>query len=1097
MTVTAAPGTTFVGCTNNACANYNVTSGGNAVAITAVNVSAVAPSSTPNRFEAKIALTGSIGPNAAVTMVVSNATNTTTAGTANLSVFTTQDSAAVSRSYTIAPAAPSKLAFAQQPISTVPGRAITPAPTVQVQDIYGNAATASGVSVTLASNPTDSTMTGNVATTNAAGLATFSTLVMHQAGSYTLTASAAALTSATSSSFALYNTTTPGPFYVDAANGSDSGDGLSASTAFKTLTMAKAVVEEVNTTAISDITVNLLPGEFVLTSPLSLGPADSGFNGHQVIWQAANPANPPVISAAKAITPTAGHAWSYSSAKRLWSLSGVTNLNTRDLWINGHTSSRVHSCIGSEPCGSSNTYSSSELTMIDMASPPGSGPHYADTPTGMVHSFQNPSAVEFIYRSDSGRTGAPWTEPRCGVSSVTGTLITMDYCFTIGRGKMHPPNRVDQRINLPSEIENAFELFDPVANGNQWYWNPSTSTLYYQADRTSTEQTQAPTVVAGGLNGTLVSIAGTSTNPLTNLQFNHIAFEHTTWIDPSGPNGWIDGASGTQLTSYGTQGCPSLECKAKPPAAVETSNATNLRFDNDTFAHLGAAGLDLGTAVSNSTVTNSAFQDVGANGLMLGDFNGPSEAVPGNPPAINDSAVNNTFNPGPGGSYAAGNQYRGSVGIWAGYTTGLLLQHNQLHQLPYAGIHIGWGWNNLPPAGTPGPRGNQIVDNYVDHSDLWLWDGSPVYSVGDQPNQLIRGNVLTDAPQAPAGIYLDQGSEGVTILNNVVANVRYNQSPYTSPPGTSVAAGGVFVHACNPGTIQVINNFLDTLMAAGQLNAYSDGDAAACSISQNGGATLPRDALPASLLSGVGVPTGSPGAPPTTPGTPVSSLSAPRSQALSWTGSTDSTDAVTGYEVDATDPTFGTIVAAASAGTSATAVTASATGTQSFSVLARDAAGYLSSASAPLNVTPPADLALGRPATMLDANGTTLGASPSWTPAGVANDGDVTNSVTPDPTTANPSSTTPILWRLRIDLAATSALTSALVVMPTPAYASSWAFETSPDGTTWTRQATVTGFTGGSKQLTFSPSLSNVRHIRIVDLQNSSRQMAIAEVVVS
>src|SRR4029077_12213027 len=129
---------------------------------------------------------------------------------------------------------------------------------------------------------------------------------------------------------------------------------------------------------------------------------------------------------------------------------------------------------------------------------------------------------------------------------------------------------------------------------------------------------------------------------------------------------------------------------------------------------------------SNSTVTNSAFQDIGANGVMVGDINGPSQAVPGNPPAVNDSVVSNTFNPGLGDSYAAGNQYRGSVGIWAGYTTRLLVQYNQLSQLPYAGIDIGWGFNHTPPAGTPGPTGNQIIDNYVGHSMLWLWDGAPV-----------------------------------------------------------------------------------------------------------------------------------------------------------------------------------------------------------------------------------------------------------------------------------------------------------------------------------------------------------------------------------
>jgi hypothetical protein len=99
---------------------------------------------------------------------------------------------------------PVGLAFGQQPSNTTAGSAISPAPTVSIQDEHGVQVPGSTalVTMTLSSNAFVGTSTTQV---NAvAGLATFSNLVITQAGTYTLTASATlanGLTSTVSQSF--------------------------------------------------------------------------------------------------------------------------------------------------------------------------------------------------------------------------------------------------------------------------------------------------------------------------------------------------------------------------------------------------------------------------------------------------------------------------------------------------------------------------------------------------------------------------------------------------------------------------------------------------------------------------------------------------------------------------------------------------------------------------------------------------------------------------------------------------------------------------------------------------------------------------------
>jgi len=109
---------------------------------------------------------------------------------------------ATSSAFTITAGAATQLAFVQQPTNTAAGAAISPAVTVQLKDVQGNLIRTAGVSVSIVLSSGTGVLTGTVPQlTDAAGLATFSNLSINLAGPKVLTASAAGLTSAVSTSF--------------------------------------------------------------------------------------------------------------------------------------------------------------------------------------------------------------------------------------------------------------------------------------------------------------------------------------------------------------------------------------------------------------------------------------------------------------------------------------------------------------------------------------------------------------------------------------------------------------------------------------------------------------------------------------------------------------------------------------------------------------------------------------------------------------------------------------------------------------------------------------------------------------------------------
>jgi Chitobiase/beta-hexosaminidase C-terminal domain len=132
------------------------------------------------------------------------------AGTYTLAATTPGLTSATSTVFTISasgggpppPPPAAKLAFLQQPSNASTGAAITPAVTVAVEDSNGNTVTTATNPVTLALVG-GTGLAGTLTATPQNGIATFSNLSVGSTGTFTLSATSAGLTSATSSSFTI------------------------------------------------------------------------------------------------------------------------------------------------------------------------------------------------------------------------------------------------------------------------------------------------------------------------------------------------------------------------------------------------------------------------------------------------------------------------------------------------------------------------------------------------------------------------------------------------------------------------------------------------------------------------------------------------------------------------------------------------------------------------------------------------------------------------------------------------------------------------------------------------------------------------------
>jgi hypothetical protein len=458
--------------------------------------------------------------------------------------------------------------------------------------------------------------------------------------------------------------------------------------------------------------VVLTDGTYRLSKTLTLsGP---------VTYRAA-PGAHPVLSGGEQVT-----GW-HATTGGVWAASVPAGTQTRQLYVNGVRANRAE---GPDPTGFTRTatgYTTSDTTLA---------------------SWKNITDVEFVYN-------VGWTQMRCGVAAVAGTTVTMDQpCFDNSTRKPYGVN-----ADRPDRVENARELLD---RPGEFYLDQPAHTVYYMprpGQDLSTADVELPvlqTLLSGTGNG--ITVQG-------------LSFEYAGWTEPDGPDGFSEVQANMRLTgadAWEKQGSCYRFSQTDPgtcpygnwtmtPGNVVFDGAASLQLIGNTFRHLGAAGLQLGSRVTGSIVRGNVVTDTSGNGIEIGD--GTEAALPsGN--TIDDNWVHHVAV-----------DYSGGVGIFQGYARDDTIAHNQVNDVPYSGISSNWGWGHTPQVSS----GDKILNNLVfDHMQLHS-DGGGIYVLGQEGTSLadgltISGNVVRNGNSAGGGhaIYTDGGSQFITMTGNAM-----------------------------------------------------------------------------------------------------------------------------------------------------------------------------------------------------------------------------------------------------------------------------------------------------------------------------------------
>src|SRR5579864_6185938 len=176
----------------------------------------------------------------------------------------------------------------------------------------------------------------------------------------------------------------------------------------------------------------------------------------------------------------------------------------------------------------------------------------------------------------------------------------------------------------PVYIENVFEM---LGTPGQWYFDRPAKMFYYvgnPGENPNNEDVEVPMLEQ------LIIGQGQPGDPVHNLIFSGLQFSYATWLFPSSGEGFSEIQANYLVTGadgYNRQGLSTLVPGGKEPYAGWTKSAANvsfsydqhIQFSNDAFAHLGAAGLDLGNGSQFDTVEGCVFTDTSGCGMTLGD----------------------------------------------------------------------------------------------------------------------------------------------------------------------------------------------------------------------------------------------------------------------------------------------------------------------------------------------------------------------------------------------------------------------------------------------------------------------------------------------
>ena len=339
-------------------------------------------------------------------------------------------------------------------------------------------------------------------------------------------------------------------------------------------------------------------------------------------------------------------------------------------------------------------------------------------------------------------------------------------------------------VTTDGHLTNARELQDVPG---EWYHDIDARKIYYYPREG--EKMQEAEVIVPAVE-TLVRVEGTLDRPVRHIRFEKITFSYTTWMRPS-EKGHVPLQAGMYLTDgyridpkmqrvYLNHPLDNQGWLGRPAAAVRVVAARQIDFERCRFEHLGSTGLDYEEAVQGGVVRGCLFRDIAGNGLLVGSFSPAAHEthLPYDPAdrreVCTQQQINNCY------FTEIGNEDWGCLAIAAGYVGDVNIEHNEISEVPYSGISLGWGWTQTVNC----MRNNRVHANLIHHYAKHMYDVAGIYTLGSQPKSYVTENCVHSIykpgyvhdPNHWFYLYTDEGSSFITVRDNWTEGEKYLQN---------------------------------------------------------------------------------------------------------------------------------------------------------------------------------------------------------------------------------------------------------------------------------------------------------------------------------
>jgi hypothetical protein len=331
-------------------------------------------------------------------------------------------------------------------------------------------------------------------------------------------------------------------------------------------------------------------------------------------------------------------------------------------------------------------------------------------------------------------------------------------------------------------LTNAMQFVDEPG---EWYLDFTKQKIYYYPLPNENMQTAN---VTAPFAETIFAFNGTAQNPIENIVIKNIELAHTGWLRPS-LQGHVPHQAGMYMTEAyklkpsGTKENPKLDNQAwigRQAAAIELNYVSNVNIVGCKFQKLAATAIDFKIGAKNVGVVKNLFNDIGGSAIVAGNYGDEGREIhlpyiPKTESEIcNNILLENNF------ITNVANEDWGCVGIACGYVANTTIQHNEIENVSYSGISVGWGWTPTVSI----MQSNKIIANKIHHFGKHNYDCGGIYTLSSQANSILTENYIDCIYKAPYAhlpshwfyLYADEGTSGYTVTNNYTPSQKFLQN---------------------------------------------------------------------------------------------------------------------------------------------------------------------------------------------------------------------------------------------------------------------------------------------------------------------------------